>query len=67
MVKLVLSHSKLRKQPFFAENVKIHGGQGSPFPLSDAHAWAQLLEGQSEDLKSAFALYSINSLISVNW
>jgi len=38
VVKFVFSHSKLRKQPFFAEIFKIQGGQAPPAPRSDAHA-----------------------------
>jgi len=34
VVKFDFSHSKLRKQPFFAENFKIQGGLG---PSSDAY------------------------------
>jgi len=33
MVKYVFFHSKLRKQPFFAEVFQIHWGQGLPLPL----------------------------------
>jgi len=40
MVKYVFSHSKLRKQPFFAKIVKIQVGAKPPcHPPSDAHAW----------------------------
>jgi len=30
VVKFVISHSKLRKQPFFAKHFKIQGGHGIP-------------------------------------
>jgi len=36
MVNFDFYRSKLRKQPFCVENVKIHGGQVPP-PPSDAH------------------------------
>jgi len=39
-VKFAFYPSKLKKQPFFANNFKIQGGLSTP-PLSDAHATAQ--------------------------
>jgi len=39
VVKFVFAHSKLRKQPLFAESFKIKGGQNHPMlSPSDTHA-----------------------------
>jgi len=38
VVKFVFHLSKLKKQPFYANNFKIQGGKGPPAPTSDAHA-----------------------------
>jgi len=37
VVKFVFSHSKLRKQPFFAGIFKIHGEAKTPLHPSEAH------------------------------